>query len=217
MVYFSEEVGIDRIKPGLTMKIEFDSIEEFTGGELKSTVTDVDLDTVKAEVHSKVSIPAKETVKLSVMDKGVVYTFYAVPVENVENNGIQKITFRLKSSIRQMQKRRFLRTEFVAIGTFKTAEKDDVFNFMTKDISAGGLRFLTNGYADLGQIIIINMLLDENVRFKDQKAQIVRKVDMKLSDLNEYGATFLDLNPSLEDKIKRFVSENELKARGSKE
>ncbi|MGC8545495.1 MAG: flagellar brake protein [Athalassotoga sp.] len=217
MVYFSEEVGIDRIKPGLTMKIELDSIKEFTGGELRSTVTDVDLDTVKAEISSKVSIPVEETVKLSVMDKGVVYTFYAVPVENVENNGIQKITFRLKSSIRQMQKRRFLRTEFVAIGTFKTAEKDDVFNFMTKDISAGGLRFLTNGYADLGQIIIINMLLDENVRLKDQKAQIVRKVDMKLSDLNEYGATFLDLNPSLEDKIKRFVSENELKARGSKE
>lgn len=217
MVYFSEEVGLDRIKPGLTMKIEIDSIKEFTGGELKSTITDVNSDTVRAEILSKTSIPTEETVKLSVVGKGVVYTFYAVPVENVEENGIQKITFKLKSSIRQMQKRRFLRTEFVAIGTFKIDGKDDFFNFMTKDISAGGLRFLTNGRVDLGQIIIINMLLDENLRFKDQKAQIVRKVDMKLSDLNEYGATFLDLNSSLEEKIKRFVSKNELKTRESKE
>ncbi|MCL4407116.1 MAG: PilZ domain-containing protein, partial [Thermotogae bacterium] len=193
------------------------SIKEFTGGELKSTITDVDLNTVKVEIPSKVSIPAEETIKLSVIDKGAVYTFYAASIENVEENGIQKITFKLKSSIRQMQKRRFLRTEFVAIGTFKIAGKDDVFNFMTKDISAGGLRFLTNSYVDLGQIIIINMLLNENLGFKDQKAQIVRKVDMKLSDLNEYGATFLDLNPSFEDKIKRFVSENELKVRKSKE
>ncbi len=140
--------------------------------------------------------------------------FYALPIENVEKNGIHVITFKLKSDIRQMQKRRFSRMEFVAIGTFKVIGKNDIFNFMTKDISAGGLRFLTNGHVDLGQIIILNMSLDKNLRIQDQKAQIVRKVETELSDLNEYGATFLNLTTSIEDKIKRFVIENELKKQG---
>ncbi len=206
MVYFSEEVGIDKIKPGLTMKIEVNSNKEF-GGELKSTTTDVDLDTVKAELSSKVNLPMEEIVRLSVIDQGSVYVFYAVPIANVEEGGMQRITFKLKSSIRQMQRRRFLRTEFVTTGTFKILGRKDVFDLMTKDISAGGLRFLTSGCVDLGQIIILNLSLNENLRFLDQQAQIVRKVEIELSNLNEYGATFLNLNSSIEESIKRFVSE----------
>ncbi len=213
MTYFSEEVGIDKIKPGLTMKIEIDSVKE-SNEELKSTIMDVNSDIVKAEISSKVKLPMGETIRLLVLDQGTMYVFYAQPIENVEKNGNQVITFKLKSDIRQMQKRRFSRIEFVAIGTFKIAGENDIFNFMTKDISAGGLRFLTNGHVDLGQIIILNMSLNKDLKIQDQKAQIVRRIETKLSDLNEYGATFLNLTASIEDKIKRFVVENELKKQG---
>lgn len=219
--YFSEEVGIDKIKVGLPLKVEVGSTNEFSGGEFKSTVSDVMGDTIKAGMPSLkgrfIPIPVGMMARLSAIDQGSVYVFYAVSVENVEEEKIPITVFKMRSKIRRVQRRRFLRIEYVAKGTFKVAGTDEIQEFMTRDISAGGMRILTKSKIDLGQIAIFNMILEEDVKIQEQQGQFVREIPTESSDLREYGVSFLNVPSSLEDRITRFAFKLELKLRGGKE
>lgn len=221
MDYFSESVGIDKIKPGLPLKIEVGSTNEFSGGEFKSTISDVVGDMIKVGMASLkgrfIPIPVGTMARLSVTYQGSIYVFYAISVENGEEDKIPITVFKLRSTIRRVQRRRFLRISFVTKGTFKIAGTDEIHEFITRDISAGGMRILTKSKIDLGQILMFNMMLDENVEFQETQGQIVREILTESSDLREYGVIFLNIPSSLEDRITRFAFKLELKLRGGKE
>jgi c-di-GMP-binding flagellar brake protein YcgR len=221
LAYFFEEVDINHIKPGLPLKIEVSSTNEFSGGEFKSTVDDIQGDLLKAGMPSLkgrfVPIPIGMMARISAVDQSSVYVFYASVLSNGEENGMTVTTFKLRSTIRRVQRRRFLRFEFIMNGTLKVAGTDQVYDFMTKDISAGGLRILMKANVDLGQIVLVTLDIDENLKLHDQQSQIVRKNDVESSELSEYGLTFLNMTSSFEDRMTRFVFKLELKSRGGKD
>ncbi len=218
LAYFSEEVDIDRIKPGLPLKVEVSSTKDFSGGTFKSTVDDIDGKIIKAGMPSLngrfVPIPPGTMVRISATDQGSVYVFYASVISNNTEGGMNVTTFMVRSAVRRVQRRRFLRFEFVKTGTMKIAGTDEIFEFMTKDLSAGGLRVVTKARIDTGQIVLINLIIGEDLFLKDQQSQIVRNFEIESSDLREYGITFLNMPSSMEDRITRFVFKLELKARG---
>ncbi len=220
MPFFSEEIGIDKIKPGLPLKIEISSTPEFSGGEFKSTIADVEGDIIKAGMASLkgrfIPLPVGMIARLLVTDQSSIYVLYATVIENTEENKMPITIFKIRSKIRRIQRRRFIRIEFVTKGTLKVAGTEEIFDFMTKDISAGGSRILTPARIETGQIIYLNLKLDEELKFENIQSQIVRSIESESSELREYGIMFLNLPASVEDKITRFVFKLELKLKGGK-
>lgn len=220
MPFFYEEISIDKIKPGLPLKIEIGSTNEFSGGTFKSTIADVVGDVVKAGMASLkgrfIPLPVGSMARLLVTDQSSIYVFYASVIENTEENGLPITIFKVRSKIRRVQRRRFLRVEFVTKGTLKIIGTQETFDFMTKDISAGGARILTAARIEVGQIVSLSMKIDEDLNFENIQSQIVRTIENESSDLREYGIMFLNLPSSIEDKITRFVFKLELKLKGGK-
>ncbi len=218
MSYFVEEVGLDRIKPGLPLEVEMKSGPGFTGGKFKSTVEAVDGTFVKAGMPSLkgrlIPIPQGFTARLTAVDRMSLYIFYAKVVENTEEEGIPITIFKISSKIRRVQRRKFLRIEFVGRGVLTISGKEDeMVTFMTLNISAGGLKIATQTPIEIGTVVRLRMKISEGLELRDVEARIVRN-EGEQSGIHKYGVSFFNVSPSVQDKITKFVFRLEMKSKG---
>ncbi len=222
MAYFLEEVGVDKLKPGLPLRIEASSALGFTGGTFKSSIEDVSGDVVEAAMPSLkgrlVPFPVGLTARLSVVDKMSLYVFYGVVLENKEVNGLPLTFFRIQGKIRRVQRRRFLRLKFVSQGTVITPENRAV-PFVSFDVSAGGMKIGVKTRLQVGTIVRINFRFDETLELVNQEAKVIREIESeeKSTGIYYYGIEFFNMPLSTQDKIMRFIFKLELKSRGGNE
>ncbi len=220
MAYFLEEVDISRIKPGLPLRIEVSSTIGFSGGIFKSNVEDVKNGIVEASMPSLsgrlVPFPAGMIVRLSAVDKMSLYVFYGVVIENEEEDGIPVTFFKIRGKIRRVQRRRFLRIKFVSNGMLEMSETGEKSPFTSLDISAGGMKIVTEARLNSDMIVRINFEFEEGLEFKNQEAKVVREIKEieNEKDLLSYGLSFFGVPLSMQDKIMRFIFKLELKSRG---
>ncbi|HEY8541644.1 MAG TPA: PilZ domain-containing protein [Pseudothermotoga sp.] len=207
------------IKPGMPLLIETES----KSGEktvLKSTVheTYFDKGVLKIAMPSLkgrfVPLPKGDFVYVTALSDKVVFGFSSRVLDygrDESNFLIMYIT--VPSSVKRIQRRRYVRIPLVLNGTYNLPGDDKEYRFVTRDFSVGGMLMCTNKILEVGQPIFVNLDL-ENIKFYQQKAQIVRTIGKNESTgYYEYGVQFLEIPPELERALVVFVFQQELKMR----
>jgi len=221
LAYFLEEVGVERIKPGMPLRIEVSSIPGFTGGDFKSKVEDIVDNLLKAGMPSMkgrlVPMPVGITARISAVDKKSLYVFYGYVLKNEEEGNIPITVFNIRGKIRRIQRRRFLRIQFVSQGALRILGTDERVPFMTLDVSAGGMKIATKSRLEIGVMVGVDFKFEEGLELKNQEATILREGRSESEDLHVYGIAFLNMPFSMQDKIMKFVFKLELKSKGGKE
>lgn len=220
MAYFLEEVGIDRIKPGMPLRIEVSSIPGFTGGEFKSKVEDIVGNSLKVAMPSLkgrlVPLPVGITVRISAIDKKSLYVFYGTVFRNEEEGNIPITVFNIRGKIRRVQRRRFLRIQFVSRGTLKISGAEEDVPFMSLDVSAGGMKIATTAKLEVGIIVNVDFKFEEGLELKKQEATVLREIRTESEDFHTYGIAFFNMPLSMQDRIMKFVFKLELKSKGGR-
>jgi len=220
LAYFLEEVDIGRIKPGMPLRIEVSSIPGFTGGEFKSKVEDIIENSLKAAMPSLkgrlVPIPVGITARISAIDKKSLYVFYGTVSKNEEEGNIPITIFSIRGKIRRVQRRRFLRIQFVSRGTLRISGAEEDIPFMSLDVSAGGMKIATMAKLEVGIKVSVDFKFEEGLELKKQEATILREVKSESGDFHTYGIAFFNMPLSMQDKIMKFVFKLELKSKGGR-
>ncbi len=220
MAYFLEEVGIDRIKPGMPLRIEASSTLGFTGGEFKSKVEDIINTLLKAAMPSMkgrlVPFPVGITARISAVDKQSLYVFYGTVLGNKEEENIPITIFNIRGKIRRVQRRRFLRLPFVSQGTLRIFGAKEDISFVSLDVSAGGMKIATKTKLEVGMLVNIDFKFEKGLELKKQEAKILREVKSESKNLHTYGIAFFNMPFSTQDRIMKFTFKLELKLKGGR-
>ncbi|MCX7653332.1 MAG: PilZ domain-containing protein [Fervidobacterium sp.] len=210
------------IKVGLPASISIIFVKELEG-TYKSNV--VDIDTGKRIVFFSipslkgrfVPIPKGVRMTVSLFDRSSIYEFETVSLGVVKMDNIYVIPAPYPEVVRKTERRKFVRIPLFLEGRLYISLEPDSesFTFSTKNISAGGLLIVTKKYLNEGDIIYVDLKLDQDLVLQKQKCKIVRR-DEPTDDNFLYGVQFIDLPVSIETKLVRFIFQKELKMKNVK-
>lgn len=205
------------LRIGLPGIVEITMSKELEG-EYKTSIADIDLSkkliflSIPTYKGRMIPIPKGVRMHIKLFDKNSMYTFTSVSLGVIKKDNLYLIPVLAPEYISKTERRRFKRIPFYKYGILKKSDDKDAeaIQFLTKDISAGGLKIVTNAILKTGDIIYITLKLDENLKLENQKSKIVR-VDQKTEEGYQYGLEFIDLPTKIENNIVRFVFQQELK------
>jgi len=210
------------LKIGLPASVKIIFVKELEG-EYKSSVVDIDFNrriiflSVPSLKGRFIPIPKGVRMTVNLFDRSSIYEFDTVSLGVVKYDNIYVIPVPFPETVRKTERRRFVRIPLFLEGRFYLyAEPDsESFSFTTKNISAGGLMMVTKKYLKVGDIIYIDLKLDQNFSLSKQKAKIARE-DEHTEDGFIYGVQFLDLQPNTEKLLVRYIFQKELKMKQTK-
>ncbi len=210
------------LKIGLPASVKIIFVKELEG-EYKSSVVDIDFNrriiflSVPSLKGRFIPIPKGVRMTVNLFDRSSIYEFDTVSLGVVKYDNIYVIPVPFPETVRKTERRRFVRIPLFLEGRFYlSAEPDsESFSFTTKNISAGGLMMVTKKYLKVGDIIYIDLKLDQNFSLSKQKAKIARE-DEHTEDGFIYGVQFLDLQPNTEKLLVRYIFQKELKMKQTK-
>ena len=84
-------------------------------------------------------------------------------------------------------------------------EQNEKYRFVTKDFSAGGAAIVTKKQLSIGDKILINMKLKDEVVLENIEAEVVREIGQTQFEDNIYGIKFIGITGNLEKELVRFV------------
>jgi len=207
----------DALKPGQNVVIDVFYPEELEG-EYKSSVYDVDFErniltlSMPSFKGRLVPLPRGTRCTVKVIDKSALYTFRTVVLESgrgADGFPITKVPF--PENLQRIQRRRYKRLELVLDGTFRfSAEDPTPKRFVTKDFSAGGMLMVTSEVLMVGQVIFVDLFLEEGLRLENHPTRVVREAGVTPEGLRMYGMEFLNVPPNLEKKLVTYVFKKEL-------
>ncbi|AEH50788.1 flagellar brake protein [Pseudothermotoga thermarum] len=207
------------LRPGMPLIIKYID-KKGDEWDFKSTIHDINFERgiMKIGMPSYkgrfVPIAAGEPIHVTAVAEKVVYTFDSRVINygrDEQNFLVMYIAF--PRTVKRVQRRRYVRIPLVLEGTFKIPGQEEVYRFVTKDFSAGGILMCTKQLLQVGQPILITLDLG-SIKLEDQKAQVVRYVGKNdVTGLHEYGVQFLEVPPQLEKALVVYVFQQELKMR----
>ena len=218
--YYAEYQNFkDVVRLGMPVVVDVLRPEELEG-TYKSTVYDYfpDKDVLKIAMPSYkgrlIPLPKGSIAYIKLIDKSAIYVFRTSIISSGKDEEGFFVTYvRTPKKVRRIQRRKFKRIPLVLEGTYKLSEDDTPKKFLTKDFSAGGLLMIVSEPLVIGQVILINLRLKEDLYLKDIKSKVVRESGRTPQGDYMYGVMFLNIDPSLEKKLVVFTFEQELKLR----
>jgi c-di-GMP-binding flagellar brake protein YcgR len=109
---------------------------------------------------------------------------------------------------RKIQRRQFVRIPFFKKGAFSlnnTKNDETEYNFITKDISANGVRMVTAKRMQINSRLLLNFVIGGGIELQDQDSEIVR-VDKSVDSSNFiYGIRFVAFSRSKEDRLVKYI------------
>ena len=161
--------------------------------------------------------------KLAELSKGTTFNFLFFTEKGIisfdgkideynKKEGFNLMTIVLTSQGEKVQRRGFFR--FVCVLPFNfyilddesntSIENDKICSGVVKDISAGGLRFITN--EEINETKIIKSLLDLDKEVLISIGNIIQKHNFPKSNYKyQYRVKFIDISPTEQEKIVQFI------------
>lgn len=215
--YVETVVAKDVLKPGQNVILDVFYPEELEG-EYRSNVHDVDFErniltlSMPSFKGRLVPLPKGTRCTVKVIEKSALYTFRTVVLESgrgADGFPITKVPF--PENLQRIQRRRYKRLELVLEGTFRLSTEDtNPKRFVTKDISAGGMLMVTSEVLMVGQVVFVDLPLEEGLKLEAHPTKVVREAGATPEGLKMYGMEFLSVSPSLEKKLVMYIFKKEL-------
>jgi c-di-GMP-binding flagellar brake protein YcgR len=179
-------------------------------GEYKSNVVDIDLEKrilfLSIPSHKGRFIPIPKGVRMTVnlFERSSIYEFDTISLGVIKRDNIYVIPVPFPETVRKTERRKFVRIPLYLEGRFYLSTEPDAesYVFTTRNISAGGMLMVTKKYLKMGDIIYIDLKLDNELSLNKQKSKIVRQ-DEQIEEGFMYGVQFLDVPPALEKALVR--------------
>jgi len=122
---------------------------------------------------------------------------------------ISKIENALIGSQKTIECRRFFRTAYCAPVIVKIESE-------ILDISEGGMRLATNMPLKIGQVLILEMQLFKNLELGEKSGRVVWVSKKESGSFSiQAGISFLDLNSSERDRLRKWIFSHEVESRES--
>lgn len=154
--------------------------------------------------------------KVRAYSSRAVYLFKSKVYSSGKEGNIRYLLINIPETIVRVQRRQHARIPVTEEGTFYLKEEQEdseseeniqptKYRFITKDFSAGGLSIVTSKELNVGQKIIINLALKNEIRLENMESEIVRFIEKTTSGEYIYGIKFLNLTREKEEELVRFV------------
>ncbi|PNR92389.1 MULTISPECIES: flagellar brake protein [unclassified Petrotoga] len=154
--------------------------------------------------------------KVRAYSSRAVYLFKSKVYSSGKEGSIRYLIINIPETIVRVQRRQHARIPVSEEGTFcfkedlENSESEEniqptKYRFMTKDFSAGGLAIVTSKEMKVGQKIIINLALKNEIRLENMESEVVRSIGKTTSGEYIYGIKFLNLTREKEEELVRFV------------
>lgn len=205
------------LKIGLPVSISILFVKELEGN-YKSNIVDINTEkkiiffSIPSYKGRFVPIPKGVRMTASVFDRSSIYEFDTISLGVIKMDNMYVIPAPYPEVVRKTERRKFVRIPLYLEGRFYISLEPDSesFSFSTRNISAGGLLIVTKKFLNEGDIIYLDLKLEQDLEFKKQKSKVVRK-DPVTEEGFMYGLQFLDLPQSVETRLVRFIFQKELK------
>ncbi|WP_103899262.1 flagellar brake protein [Petrotoga halophila] len=154
--------------------------------------------------------------KVRAYSSRAVYLFKSKVYSSGKEGNIRYLLINIPETIVRVQRRQHARIPVSEEGTFYLKEEQESsknqenvqptkYRFITKDFSAGGLAIVTSKRLDIGQKVIIDLALKNEIRLEDMESEVVRFIGKTTSGEYIYGIKFLNLTREKEEELVRFV------------
>ncbi|MDY6894929.1 MAG: PilZ domain-containing protein [Thermotogota bacterium] len=154
--------------------------------------------------------------KVRAYSSRAVYLFKSKVYSSGKEGNIRYLLINIPETIFRVQRREHARIPVSEEGTFYLKEEQEdneseeniqpiKYRFITKDFSAGGLSIVTSKELNVGQKIIIDLALKNEIRLEDMESEVVRFIGKTTSGEYIYGIKFLNLTREKEEELVRFV------------
>jgi len=210
------------LKIGLPALVRITMVKELEG-EYKSNVVDIDLArrilflSIPSYKGRFIPIPKGVRMTVNLFDRSSIYEFDTVSLGVIKRDNIYVIPVPFPETVRKTERRKFVRIPLYLEGRFYLSDEADAesYAFTTRNISAGGMLMVTKKYLKMGDIIYVDLKLDNELSLNKQKSKIVRQ-DEQTDEGFMYGVQFLDVPPSLEKALVKFIFQKEIKMKAVK-
>jgi len=210
------------LKIGIPALIRITMVKELEG-EYKSNVVDIDLEkrilflSIPSYKGRFIPIPKGVRMTVNLFDRSSIYEFDTISLGVIKRDNIYVIPVPFPETVRKTERRKFVRIPLYLEGRFYLSDEPDAesYVFTTRNISAGGTLMVTKKYLKMGDIIYIDLKLDNELSLNKQKSKIVRQ-DEQIDEGFMYGVQFLDIPPALEKALVRFIFQKEIKMKAVK-
>jgi len=205
------------LKIGLPALVRITMVKELEG-EYKSNVVDIDLArrilflSIPSYKGRFIPIPKGVRMTVNLFDRSSIYEFDTISLGVIKRDNIYVIPVPFPETVRKTERRKFVRIPLYLEGRFYLSDEPDAesYTFTTRNISAGGMLMVTKKYLKMGDIIYVDLKLDNELALNKQKSKIVRQ-DAQTDEGFMYGVQFLDVSPALEKSLVRFIFQKEIK------
>jgi len=210
------------LKIGIPALIRITMVKELEG-EYKSNVVDIDLEkrilflSIPSYKGRFIPIPKGVRMTVNLFDRSSIYEFDTISLGVIKRDNIYVIPVPFPETVRKTERRKFVRIPLYLEGRFYLSDEPDAesYVFTTRNISAGGMLMVTKKYLKMGDIIYIDLKLDDELSLNKQKSKIVRQ-DEQIDGGFMYGVQFLDVPRALEKALVRFIFQKEIKMKAVK-
>lgn len=210
------------LKVGIPALVRITMVKELEG-EYKSNVVDIDLEkrilflSIPSYKGRFIPIPKGVRMTVNLFDRSSIYEFDTISLGVIKRDNIYVIPVPFPETVRKTERRKFVRIPLYLEGRFYLSDEPDAesYVFTTRNISAGGMLMVTKKYLKMGDIIYIDLKLDNELSLNKQKSKIVRQ-DEQIDEGFMYGVQFLDVPPALEKALVRFIFQKEIKMKAVK-
>jgi c-di-GMP-binding flagellar brake protein YcgR len=210
------------LKVGILALVRITMVKELEG-EYKSNVVDIDLEkrilflSIPSYKGRFIPIPKGVRMTVNLFDRSSIYEFDTISLGVIKRDNIYVIPVPFPETVRKTERRKFVRIPLYLEGRFYLSDEPDAesYVFTTRNISAGGMMMVTKKYLKMGDIIYIDLKLDNELSLNKQKSKIVRQ-DEQIEEGFMYGVQFLDVPPALEKALVRFIFQKEIKMKAVK-
>jgi len=210
------------LKIGLPALVRITMVKELEG-EYKSNVVDIDLEkrilflSIPSYKGRFIPIPKGVRMTVNLFDRSSIYEFDTISLGVIKRDNIYVIPVPFPETVRKTERRKFVRIPLYLEGRFYLSDEPDAesYAFTTRNISAGGMMMVTKKYLKMGDIIYVDLKLDNELSLNKQKSKIVRQ-DEQIEEGFMYGVQFLDVPSALEKALVRFIFQKEIKMKAVK-
>jgi flagellar biosynthesis protein FlhF len=148
-------------------------------------------------VNENVLIPREVTLSVKAYSKNNLYLFNSLVYGIGKESSVRFLIITVPDEIYRVQRRNYVRIPLCEEGFFsikrefnlknnENLEQNEKYRFVTKDFSAGGAAIVTKKQLSIGDKILINMKLKDEVVLENIEAEVVRESEQRPKKANEY-------------------------------
>ena len=208
------------LAPNLPVEIEIN--EDAIRGRYKTIIHDYNSKTGVGKIALPIykgaymRLPVNVEIRIRVYSKISVFLFKSKIIEYGNEGNIKYFIIDIPEIIFKIQRRQFVRVPIVTDGFFyikKEYEEMEIapkYSFVSKDFSAGGISFVTKKDLDDGEPLLVNLVLDDELKLENQESAVVRLIGKTDFKDNKYAVKFMDIDSFREKEFVRFVFRHEI-------